>query len=572
MLPLGGEICTSSGDNVMSRVVLYCLITLFFFNLPTAQTSAYAPSLVPNAYAGTVPSTENVPAPATVNQVSEVALPVTENLVIADIAGKAFGGAVSAMSSVLFYEIFGFPFLVLWLVIGGVFFTVRLGFINIRLFRHAITIVKGKYDDKNDPGEVTHLKALSAAVSGTVGLGNIAGVAVAISVGGPGAVLWMVIAGLVGMSTKFAEVTMGHKYRKIDAEGRVTGGAFYYLSEGLAKKGLPRFGKILSIIFAFACIGGAIGGGNMFQASQTVTILTDTFSVFHQMDWLIALVMAVGVGIVLIGGIKRIATVAEAIVPFMAVLYMGACLIVILVNVQHVPAAFSEMFRAAFDFQSMGAGILGAIIAGFRRAAFSNEAGLGSAPIAHAAAKTKEPVREGCVALLEPFIDTVVICFMSGIVITVTQVYLDKSLDGGVLMTSAAFATVISWFPNVLAVCIGLFAYSTMITWSYYGERAWYYIFGHRVPIGIYHGLFCTMTFLGGIIKFGIVLDFSDLLILSMAIPNLVGLYILNGEVYAELQSYLKKLKTGVFDASPIAASEAIKTGLSSMQATDIRL
>lgn len=479
-----------------------------------------------------------------------------DKFVLADAAGVVFSKVVAAMSAVLFYEIYGFPFLVLWLVIGGVFFTIRLGFINIRLFKHAIVVVSGKYDNKDDPGEVTHLKALSAAVSGTVGLGNIAGVAVAISIGGPGAVLWMVIAGLFGMSTKFAEVTMGHKYRKIDKEGRVAGGAFYYLSEGLEKRGLGRLGKVLAGLFAFACIGGAVGGGNMFQANQTVTILTDTFSPLGKLDWVIALVMAISVGTVLIGGIKRIATVAEAIVPSMALLYVSACIAVIVVNVDHVPAAFATMFDSAFSAGSVGGGIVGAIIAGFRRAAFSNEAGLGSAPIAHAAAKTREPVREGCVALLEPFIDTVVICLMSGVVITVTEVYQDNSLEGGVLMTSAAFATVIEWFPIVLSLAIALFAFSTMITWSYYGEKAWGYIFGKKVPVSLYHILFCTMTFLGGIINFGIVVDFSDLLILSMAIPNLIGLYIMHNEVYDELRTYMKKLKSGAFNktAQPVAA------------------
>lgn len=488
----------------------------------------------------------------------EVAQNPKEELAIVAVADKVFSKVVAGMSSVLFFEIFGFPLLVLWLVAGGVYFTVRLGFINIRMFKHAISIVTGKYDDPNDPGEITHLKALSAAVSGTVGLGNIAGVAVAVSVGGPGAVIWMVIAGFFGMSTKFAEVTMGHKYRKIDANGKVTGGAFYYLSEGLAKHNLPRFGKVLSVIFAIACVGGAFGGGNMFQANQTVTILTNTFSSLHQLDWVIALVMAISVGVVLIGGITRIATVAEAIVPLMAVLYMGACLVVIITNISHVHHAFFEMLRSAFDFNALGGGIAGAIIAGFRRAAFSNEAGLGSAPIAHAVAKTREPVREGCVALLEPFIDTVVICFMSGIVMVVTGVYEDKALDG-VLMTSAAFATVSDWFPEVLSVSIGLFAFSTMITWSYYGERAWYYLFNKRVPISLYHVLFCTMTFFGGVINFGVVVDFSDLLILSMAIPNLVGLYIMSGEIRGELNQYVRKLKNNMFERN--AADQASGVG-----------
>ena len=551
----------------MRKFSFLCVLMVVLGMLPVLSISGHSAvtALVQEAYAesensgGSGTAQENA-AKESSAPASETEAPAgSDKLVIATVAGKALSTLVAGMSSVLFYEIFGFPFLVLWLVIGGVFFTVRLGFVNIRMFKHAVTVVAGKYDNKSDPGEVTHLKALSAAVSGTVGLGNIAGVAVAVSMGGPGAVIWMVIAGMVGMSTKFAEVTMGHKYRKIDESGKVAGGAFYYLSEGLAKRNMPKFGKVLSIIFAFACIGGALGGGNMFQANQTVTILTNTFSSLHKLDWLIALVMAIGVGTVLIGGIKRIATVAEAIVPLMAVLYVSACLVVIFVNIHHVPQAFLEMVQGAFNFSAAGGGMVGAIIAGFRRAAFSNEAGLGSAPIAHAAAKTKEPVREGCVALLEPFIDTVVICFMSGIVMTVTEVYTDKTLEGGVLMTSAAFATVVDWFPDVLSVSIGLFAFSTMITWSYYGERAWNYIFGKKVPVSLYHGLFCTMTFFGGVVNFGIVLDFSDLLILSMAIPNLIGLYIMSGEVREELRQYVTKLKIGAFDANPMTQKEEME-------------
>ena len=505
------------------------------------------PSFVGDAYAEVEQSVDTVD--------SSAAMP---DLAIKRYATQVFEKVVGGLSAVLFYEVAGFPLLVLWLVIGGLFFTFRLGFVNIRLFKHAITVVAGKYDNKNDPGEVTHLQALSAAVSATVGLGNIAGVAVAVSVGGPGAVVWMVIAGFVGMSTKFAEVTMGHKYRKINAEGKVSGGAFYYLTEGLAKRGMPKLGKVLALFFAIACIGGAVGGGNMFQANQTVTILTNTFESISSFDWVIALFMAVSVGIVLIGGIKRIAVVAEAIVPLMAFIYVSACIVVLVANASEVPEALATIFRSAFGMDAMGGGMLGAIIMGFRRAAFSNEAGLGSAPIAHATAKTTEPVREGSVALLEPFIDTVVICFITGIVITVTDVYNDSSIEGGVLLTSAAFSTVISWFPMILSVAIALFAYSTMLTWSYYGERAWHYLFGSKT-ISLYHILFCTMTFLGGIVNFGIVLDFSDLLILSMAIPNLIGLYIMHNEIKEELDKYISKLKIGAFNKRPPTQSEEME-------------
>lgn len=514
---------------LLYRIIIGILI-IFFLGY-----SDITPSFINDAHATTEP-----------NYSAEIS-PELPYFAIKKYATQIFQQIVSGLSSVLFYEVLGFPLLVLWLVIGGLFFTLRLGFVNIRLFKHAIVIISGKYDNKNDPGEVTHLQALSAAVSATVGLGNIAGVAVAVSIGGPGAVVWMVVAGFVGMSTKFAEVTMGHKYRKIDAQGKVSGGAFYYLTEGLAKRNMPGLGKALALFFAIACIGGALGGGNMFQANQTVTILTNTFPLISGLDPVISLFMAVSVGIVLIGGIKRIAIVAESIVPLMAFIYLSACIIVLIANASAVPQALTTIFTSAFGADAMGGGILGAIIMGFRRAAFSNEAGLGSAPIAHAAAKTTEPVREGSVALLEPFIDTVIICFITGIVITVTGVYNDSSIEGGVLLTSAAFATVISWFPIILSIAIALFAYSTMLTWSYYGERAWNYLFGSKT-ITLYHIIFCTMTFLGGIINFGIVLEFSDLLILSMAIPNLIGLYIMHNEIKAELDNYISRLKIGVFD------------------------
>lgn len=472
---------------------------------------------------------------------------IGEQLWITQMAESFFASSVDFLSGILFFEIAGFPFIVLWLICGGIFFTLRLGFVNIRMFGHALNVVRGKYDHPDDPGEVSHFEALSAAVSATVGLGNIAGVAVAIALGGPGAVIWMVIAGFMAMSTKFAEVTLGHKYRSIDANGRVMGGAFRYLELGIGRDlNKPKLGKFLAVLFAFLCLGGSLGAGNMFQANQTVEMFTNTFPLLSDLDWVIALVMAIGVGTVLIGGIRRIAQVAEAVVPTMAIIYVTAALVVIIANREHVPEAVSIMFSSAFDFEAFAGGALGAIIMGFRRAAFSNEAGFGSAPIAHAAAKTTEAVREGCVAILEPFLDTVVICFMSGIVIVVTGVYIGEEGMGGVVMTSRAFATVIDWFPMVLSLCIMLFAFSTMLTWSYYGERAWNYIFGSKL-VRVYYVIFCSATFFGGISNFGVVLDLSDLLVLAMALPNVLGLYMLSGIVSRELKIYTEKLKSGQF-------------------------
>ena len=499
-------------------------------------------------------------------QKEEVSHIQIQSLAIVDYSKKGLEFVVGKMAAVLFYEVKycgsiseedcqkkkGFPILVLWLVAGGLFFTMRLGFVNLTMFGHAIDVVRGKYSSKKDPGEVTHFQALTAAVSATVGLGNIAGVAVAVTVGGPGAVIWMMIAGFFGMSAKFAEVTLGLKYRKIDKNGKVSGGAFHYLTEGLAEKNLPVLGKVLAVIFALFCIGGSLGGGNLFQSSQTVAIMTQTFGAFSDMDWAISVVLAVSVGVVLIGGIKRIAKVAEKIVPFMALIYIAASLVVIFANAENIGPAISFMFEDAFTGVAVGGGILGAIINGFKRAAFSNEAGLGSAPIAHSAAKTKEPVREGVVALLEPFLDTIVICFITGLVITITGVY-QQGTDGleggnpGVLLTSAAFATVIEWFPNVLAIAVAMFAFSTMITWSYYGERAWEYLFGHKY-ISVFHIIFCFFVFLGGVVNdLDLVITFSDLLLLSMAIPNVIGLYIMSGTIRAELDKYVKKLKDGKF-------------------------
>lgn len=476
-------------------------------------------------------------------------LVVESNSTILSFVKLFLESVVSGLSTILFFKVFGFPFLVLWLVIGGLFFTIKLGFINIRLFKHAIDVVRGKYSSGDEPGEVTHFQALTAAVSGTVGLGNIAGVAVAVSLGGPGAVVWMVISGFFGMSAKFAEVTMGQKYREIDANGRVSGGAFHYLRKGLEEKKLGVLGKALSILFAVCCIGGSIGGGNMFQSNQTVSIVVSSFSIFSDLDWLIALILAISVGVVLIGGIKRIAIVAEGVVPLMTLIYMSASIVVLVVNYERIGDALIYMFNDAVTGSAVGGGIIGALINGFKRATFSNEAGLGSAPIAHSAAKTNEPVREGVVALLEPFIDTVVICFMTGLVITVTGVYAGNSEGqiSGIVLSSNAFATVIDWFPKVLAISVVLFAYSTMITWSYYGERAWNYLFGSKYVL-IYQIVFCIVVFIGGIIKdIALIVDFSDLLMLSMAIPNLIGLYILSGDIKKELDIYIDKLRSGKF-------------------------
>ncbi|MBK9371280.1 MAG: alanine:cation symporter family protein [Deltaproteobacteria bacterium] len=435
------------------------------------------------------------------------------------------------------------PFIVTWLVLGAVFFTLRMGFISIRAFRHAIDVTLGHYDHAGDRGEISHFQALNSALSATVGLGNIAGVAVAVGVGGPGAVFWLIVAGFLGMSSKFTECTLGQMYRVTDAKGHLSGGPMRYLHLGLAELGLGGFGRVLAIVFAVMCIGGSFGGGNMFQANQSYVAVAEQIPFLADKAWLYGAFLAVITGVVIIGGIKSIGAAASVIVPVMCGIYVLAALFVLAVNLGQIPAAFGSIISGAFTPEAGYGGLLGVLITGFRRAAFSNEAGIGSASIAHSAAATEEPVREGIVALLEPFIDTIVICTMTGLVVVVTGVY--KTHPGeGVLMTSEAFRTVIPWFPAVLALTVFLFAYSTMISWSYYGERCWAYLFGEGYSL-FYRGIFLMFVFFGAVFKLGNVLDFSDLMVLGMAFPNIIGLFLLSGKVRAALDDYWGRYTSG---------------------------
>lgn len=438
------------------------------------------------------------------------------------------------------------PIVVVWLVFGALFFTVKMNFINVRAFKHAIDLVRGKYDDPNDEGEVSHFQALATALSATVGLGNIAGVAVAITVGGPGATFWMIVAGLLGMSSKFVECTLGVKYRVVNENGEVSGGPMYYLKNGLAKYGYGNIGKVLAVLFAILCIGGSFGGGNMFQANQAYAQLSGQFPMLSGNGPMFGFLLAILVGTVIIGGIKSIARVTEKIVPFMAVLYVAAALVILVVNFSEIGNAFAMIFKGAFAPSAAFGGFIGVIIQGFRRAAFSNEAGVGSASIAHSATKTNEPVSEGIVSLLEPFIDTVVICTMTALVIIVTGMSGVQGVEGAQL-TSQAFESVISWFPYVLVIAIFLFAFSTMISWSYYGLKSWTYLFGSSKKSElVYKLIFLIFIIVGSSVKLGAVLDFSDMMILAMAFPNILGLLILSGEVKIDLKEYLNKVKSGV--------------------------
>jgi AGCS family alanine or glycine:cation symporter len=439
------------------------------------------------------------------------------------------------------------PLVVMWLVLGAIYFTFKMNFINFRGFKHALELVAGKFDDPlHDKGEVSHFQALTTALSATVGLGNIAGVAIAISVGGPGATFWMIVAGLLGMSSKFVECTLGVKYRIIDKEGTVFGGPMYYLSQGLAKKRMGGLGKVLAVTFAVLCIGGSFGGGNMFQVNQAFAQLEGQIPALAGHGVWFGIGFAMLVGIVIIGGIKSIAKVTDKIVPFMCGIYVFAALVVILLNITALGDALMLIFDGAFNAEAAAGGFLGVLIQGFRRAAFSNEAGVGSASIAHSAAKTDEPVSEGIVALLEPFIDTVVVCTMTALVIIFTGEYANSAGLSGTLLTSQAFGKSISWFPYVLTVAIVLFAFSTMISWSYYGEKAWSYLFGQsKVSSLVYKGVFLVFVVVGASIELGAVVDFSDMMILGMAFPNILGLLILSPEIRKDLKEYFRKIKSG---------------------------
>jgi len=462
---------------------------------------------------------------------------------------------VGPLAAVLFWDAWfwdnntpnniAFPIVVLWLVFGACFFTLRMNFINLRAFSHAISVTKGDYDNPNETGEISHFQALSAALSATVGLGNIAGVAIAVGIGGPGAVFWMIVAGFLGMSSKFTECTLGQMYRITDDQGNLSGGPMQYLKTGLAEKGMGGLGKVLAVLFAVMCIGGSFGGGNMFQANQSAELIGEIVPLFGDYPWLYGILLAIAVGIVIIGGIKRIGAAASAIVPVMCGVYVLAGLVVLGVNASAVPAAFGTIVTEAFSTTAVAGGAVGVLVQGFKRAAFSNEAGIGSASIAHSAATTEEPVREGIVSLLEPFIDTIIVCTMTGLVVVVTGAY-QMEESNGILMTANAFATVIPWFPIVLSIAAVLFAFSTMISWSYYGERCWTSLFGTRSSL-VYKMIFLFFAFLGSVFSLGSVLDFSDLMILGMAFPNILGCLLLSGKVRAALDTYLSKLDAGEF-------------------------
>ena len=438
------------------------------------------------------------------------------------------------------------PFVLLLLLFGALFCTLYFGFPNLRYFRTSIDIVRGKYDDPDDVGEVSHFQALTAALSGTVGLGNIAGVAVAIGLGGPGATFWMILAGLFGMSSKFAECTLGVKYRDVDENGTVYGGPMYYLTKGLKDLGYEGFGRFLAIFFAIMCVGGSFGGGNMFQVNQAAAQVKSLLAIDSGAFGVVfGSIVAVFVGLVILGGIKRIANVTDKLVPFMVALYLLVSVVILVMFAEFIPSAFQAIWDGAFSGNSVAGGIIGVMIQGFRRAAFSNEAGVGSAAIAHSAVKTNDPASEGLVALLEPFIDTVVVCTMTALVLIITQgqMDIDAGLEG-VDLTSAVWASALPGSQYILTLAVVLFAFSTMISWSYYGLQSWKFLFGRgKVADRVYKLLFCGFVIVGSAVSLGAVIGFSDAMIFAMVFPNMIGLFILAPVVRKELTSYIQKIK-----------------------------
>ncbi|MCR9145180.1 MAG: alanine:cation symporter family protein [bacterium] len=466
------------------------------------------------------------------------------------------------LSGIVFFKIpfpgAEIPFVVLWLVAGGVVFTFYFRFVNLRLFVHALRLVRGDFSKASpnakagssrteDAGEVSHFQALATALSGTVGIGNIGGVAVAISAGGPGATFWMVLAGFLGMSTKFVECTLGVKYRREHSDGTVSGGPMFYLERGLAELGLPRLGRMIGVFYALGLCIGCLGIGNMFQSNQAyaqfLNVTGAAASPFVGLGWLFGLLLAACVGLVIIGGLSTIVRVTEKVVPLMALLYMGMALVVIGMNYEALPFAVAQIFGEAFTVRGAAGGALGAMVIGFQRAVFSNEAGIGSASIAHSAVRTKEPVTEGIVSLLEPFIDTVVICTTTALVI-VTTLYFDSNFTagpGGVEMTSRAFERNLSWSPVPLAFAALLFAFSTMVAWAYYGLKGWTYLIGRSAGAELaFKIIFCVFIVIGSAIQLDAVLGFSDALVFVICVPNILGLYLLAPQVKRELNAYLK--------------------------------
>ena len=470
---------------------------------------------------------------------------------------KYFAPFSNKFSSLIFtpINIFGneIPFLLLIMILASIFCTFYFRWIVIWGFKHSLKQIFHKNEDDGNKGEVSPIGALATALSGTVGLGNIAGVAIAISIGGPGAMFWMCLGAIFGMALKFCEVTLSLKYRIFNEDGSVSGGPMYYMQKGLEEKGLKWLGIILAYVFAIAFLPGTVGGGCMLQTNQAtqqiINITGGENSIFYSHSWIIGVIIAFVVALVIVGGIKSIAKVTSKVVPAMCLLYIAACLIIIFANITKIPHAIYTIFTQAFVPESIYGGIAGTIIIGLRRSIQSNEAGIGSSPIAYAAVKTKEPISQGFVSIIEPFLDTVVVCSMTAFVIILTGEYLHYT-DGitGVQLTSGAFASVMPFFPYVLAIVIILFALSTILSWAYYGEKAFTFLFGQgKKRIRTYQFIFCLFIIIGSAMNLKSVVNLSDAFTLFLAVPNLIAVFLLSDIIMKELKRYCKKYSIGFF-------------------------
>ena len=451
-------------------------------------------------------------------------------------------------------KVVSLPFLIVVLILGAIFFTFWYRWINVRGLKHSINVIQGKYDNPEDTGEISHFRALTSALSATVGLGNIAGVAIAIQLGGPGAVFWMLVAAVFGMTAKFSSCTLSQMYRQTNRDGSISGGPMYYVDIGLRQmgSGWATLGKVLAVMYALLVMGGAIGVGNMFQVNQTAEAFRSTFGLSEGANWIIGIVIAILVGAVIIGGIKRIGAATSKIVPAMCGLYVCVSILIILMNFTKIPEAIGLIFSMAFTGNAFYGGFFGVLVWGIKRSSFSNEAGLGSAAIAHAAAKTEEPVREGIVAMVGPFIDTIIVCLMTAMVVIITGAWNDPSLSqsDGVTLTTKAFESAIGWFPLILTLSIGLFAYSTMISWAYYGERGWIYLLDHFGGAGlktviVFRVIFILFVIVGAVNKLDAVLEFSDAMVLGMAFPNIIGSILLAPRVLEKVRDYWNRYQSG---------------------------